>query len=183
MFAQMELVNEMDSLRKFALRLTGNVSDAEDLLQSTVLRALEKKHLFQVDTDLFKWTSKIMFNLFVSGYRRRVKFETQYDPESFLENRSVDPEQESKVELMKVQEAMKNLSDDHREILVLVCVKSMRYEEVSKALDIPVGTVRSRLARARESLQNVLNTPLHARGKKTRFTAAQRKQAIDNIAA
>ncbi len=174
MFAQSALVHEMDSLRKFALRLTGNISDAEDLLQSTVLRALEKKHLFQKDTDLFKWTSKIMFNLFVSGYRRRVKFETQYDPENFLENRSVEAEQEAKVELMKVQEAMNHLSDDHKEILVLVCVKSMRYEEVAKALEIPVGTVRSRLARARESLQVILHTPVSARGKKTR-ASAQRK--------
>ena len=118
MFKQDALVTEMTNLRKFALRLTGNMCDAEDLLQSTVLRALEKKHLFQADTDLFKWTSKIMFNLFVSSYRRRVKFETQYDPESFLESRSVEPEQESKIELTKVGEAMNFLSPDHKEILV-----------------------------------------------------------------
>jgi RNA polymerase sigma-70 factor, ECF subfamily len=180
MFQQTALVSEMDNLRKFALRLSGNLSDAEDLLQSTVLRALEKKHLFQPDTDLFKWTSKIMFNLFVSGYRRRVKFETQYDPESFLENRSVEAEQESKIELLKVQEAMNYLSNDHKEILIMVCIKSMRYEEVSKALGIPVGTVRSRLARARESLQTVLDTPLRARGKKTRFTPPYNKAMIKN---
>ncbi len=181
MFAQTALVSQMDNLRKFALRLTGNVSDAEDLLQSTVLRALEKKHLFQKDTDLFKWASKIMFNLFVSGYRRRVKFETQYDPENFLENRSVEAEQEAKVELRKVQDAMNHLSEDHKEILVLVCVKSMRYEEVATALDIPIGTVRSRLARARESLQAILDTPVYARGKKTRQTAVQRKLANEQL--
>ena len=167
MFEQTALVDEMDNLRKFALRLTGNVCDADDLLQSTVLRALEKKHLFQADTDLFKWTSKIMFNLFVSAYRRRIKFETQYDPENFLENRSVEAQQDVKVELAEVQEAINHLSPDHKEILVLVCVKSMRYEEVSQALNIPVGTVRSRLARARESLQLLLDKPAKAR--KTRF--------------
>jgi RNA polymerase sigma-70 factor (ECF subfamily) len=160
MFEQNALVEEMKNLRKFAFRLTGNACDAEDLLQSTVLRALEKKHLFQADTDLFKWTSKIMFNLFVSEYRRRTKFETQYDPETYLERQSIEGSQEIKLTLSKVQEAMKQLSADHQEILVLVCVKGMRYEEVSEALEIPVGTVRSRLARARESLQTILETPV-----------------------
>lgn len=160
MFQQAALVDEMKNLRKFAFRLTGNASDAEDLLQSTVLRALEKKHLFQTGTDLFKWTSKIMFNLFVSEYRRRTKFETQYDPEAYLEKQSVEGSQEVKLTLSKVKEAMKLLSADHQEILVLVCVKGMRYEEVSEALQIPVGTVRSRLARARESLQAIMETPV-----------------------
>lgn len=158
MFEQSALVTEMENLRRFALRLTGKVCDAEDLLQSTVLRALEKKHLFQDDTDLFKWTSKIMFNLFVSDYRRKTKFESQYDPESYLEMESVEASQEVKTELSKVGDAMETLSADHKEILVLVCVKGMQYQEVSEALQIPVGTVRSRLARARESLQNALNT-------------------------
>ncbi|MGB4108029.1 MAG: sigma-70 family RNA polymerase sigma factor [Alphaproteobacteria bacterium] len=160
MFEQTALVNEMKNLRKFAFRLAGNASDAEDLLQSTVLRALEKKHLFQKDTDLFKWTSKIMFNLFVSEYRRRTKFETQYDPETYLERQSVEGSQEVKLALSKVNEAMKQLSHDHQEILVMVCVKGMRYEEVSETLSIPVGTVRSRLARARENLQVILDTPV-----------------------
>jgi RNA polymerase sigma-70 factor (ECF subfamily) len=160
MFKPEALVEEMKNLRKFAFRLTGNAHDAEDLLQSTTLRALEKKHLFQPDTDLFKWTSKIMFNLFVSEYRRRTKFETQYDPETYLEKQSVEGSQEIKLQLSKVNDAMKLLSPDHQEILVLVCVKGMRYEEVSESLEIPVGTVRSRLARARESLQSILDTPV-----------------------
>lgn len=160
MFKQKDLVEQLPNLRKFAYRLTGNSSDAEDLLQSTALRALEKNHLFQTDTDIFKWSSKIMFNLFVSEYRRRTKFETQYDPETYLEKQSTEGSQEVKLTLSKVQDAMKLLSADHQEILVLVCIKGMRYEEVSDKLQIPVGTVRSRLARARESLQSTLDTPM-----------------------
>lgn len=163
MFTQNALVAEMDNLRKFALRLTGNSFDAEDLLQSTVLRALEKKDYFQTDTNLFKWTSKIMFNLFVSTYRRKKKFETRYDPETFLENASVEADQDSKTELRLVREAMKSLSDEHNEILVMVCVKGMRYEEVAQNLEIPVGTVRSRLSRAREQLQLVMERSAKAR--------------------
>ncbi len=159
MFNQNALVNEMNSLKKFAFKLTRNNHDADDLLQSTVLRALEKKHLFQIDTDLFKWSSKIMYNLFVSDYRRKTRFETQYDPESYIERLSVAAPQEVKMELSRVQEAMEEISSDHRDILIMVCVKGMQYSEVSEALQIPVGTVRSRLSRARECLQAALETP------------------------
>lgn len=158
MFQQAELVKEMDHLRKFAWKLTSNGADADDLLQSTVLRAIEKKHLFQDDTNLFKWTSKIMFNLFVSNYRRKCKFETQYDPESYLEKESIAAPQDSQVELSKVADAMERLSDDHKEILILVCVQGMQYQEVAAMLEIPVGTVRSRLSRARENLQIMLDS-------------------------
>lgn len=158
MYQSSALVKEMDHLRKFAWRLTNNAADADDLLQATILRAMEKKHLFQEDTDLFKWSSKIMFNLFVSDYRRKRKFETQYDPESFLEKESVEAPQDTQVELTKVSEAMERLSADHREILVLVCVQGMQYQEVAEMLNIPVGTVRSRLSRARENLQAMLDS-------------------------
>lgn len=156
MFTHSALVNEMKSLRKFALKLTHNAQDADDLLQSTVLRALEKKHLFHKETSLFKWSSKIMYNIFVSNYRRKVKFETQCDPESFIERESVGASQDKTVELMEIGEAMGKISHDHREILMLVCVRGMQYAEVSEALQIPIGTVRSRLSRARESLTSEL---------------------------
>lgn len=159
MFENTALIDEMSDLRRFALRLTGNAFEAEDLLQSTILRAIEKKHLFQKDTDLNRWTSKIMFNLFVSNYRRKTKFETRYDPESYLETLTVDANQDHAAELNRVEEAMKQLSPEHREILVLICVKGLRYQEASDALHLPVGTVRSRLSRARECLQTMLNTP------------------------
>lgn len=158
MFNNDVLIQESDRLRKFAYRLTQNMSDAEDLLQSTLLRAIEKKHLFQKDTNLFSWTSKIMYNLFVTAYRRKVKFESQYDPESYIENESVEASQDIKMELKDVNKAMRNISDEHREILIMVCAKGMQYAEVSEALQIPVGTVRSRLSRARESLQNALDS-------------------------
>jgi RNA polymerase sigma-70 factor (ECF subfamily) len=164
MFEQTAIITEMDKLRRFALRLTRNASDAEDLLQSTVLRALEKNHMFETGTDLFKWSSKIMFNLFVTDYRRKTKFETQYDPESYLERESVEADQDMKLELSRVQEAMRLLSTDHREILVLVCVKGMQYQEVSEMLQIPVGTVRSRLSRAREQLQALMEAAPHNTG-------------------
>lgn len=157
MFTQAALIAETENLRKFALRLTGNKADADDLLQSTFLRVLEKRHYFEPGTNLRKWASKIMFNLFVTDYRRKTKFETQYDPEPYLQAQSIEAAQETRAELNSVGEAMRKLSRDHREILTLVCIKDMPYQEVSELLNIPVGTVRSRLSRAREQLQMVLN--------------------------
>lgn len=157
MFQNQELINEMNKLRKFAMRLTGNSADAEDLLQATMLRALEKRHQFQDGTNLFSWTSKIMFNGFVSTYRRKTRFETQFDPEAIINLESVAPTQESEMELRNAQRAMETLSDDHREILMMVCVQGMQYVEVAEELDIPVGTVRSRLSRAREALQTAMD--------------------------
>lgn len=159
MLEQTALITEMDHLRKFALRLCQNQAEAEDLLQSTLLRAIEKKHLFENGTDVFKWSSKIMFNLFVSDYRRRTKFETRYDPDTFIERESVEASHDIKVELSEVEDSMSRLSEDHREVLVMVCVKGMQYQEVAETLNIPLGTVRSRLSRAREQLEAVLATP------------------------
>ncbi len=153
MFDNQLLSTEMPGLRNFARRLTRNTQDADDLLQYTLLQAIEKKHLFQENTDLFKWTSKIMYNHFVSGYRRKVKYESKFDPESFLETESIDPPQEKQIELKNVSKAMNRLSFEHREILVMICVQGMSYQEVADSLQIAIGTVRSRLSRAREQLQ------------------------------
>src|SRR5580698_9484734 len=107
MFEQEALIAEMDKLRKFAQRLTKNTHNAEDLLQATMLRALEKKEYFQNETNLFSWTSKIMFNLFVSGYRQKMKFDTQYDPAPYIDQMSVESSQEACVDLVTVSNSMK----------------------------------------------------------------------------
>jgi RNA polymerase sigma-70 factor (ECF subfamily) len=155
-FAHEALIDEMEKLQKFARRLCRNEADAEDLLQATLMKALEKKEMFQDGTNLFSWTSKIMYNDFVSGYRRKVKFETKYDCEDLIQNQAMAPQQDNLFELSQVEEAMNELSEEHRTVLVCVCVKGMKYHEVSEMLQIPVGTVRSRLSRAREQLQEAL---------------------------
>jgi RNA polymerase sigma-70 factor (ECF subfamily) len=157
MFSHAELLKETSSLNKFAYKLTRNRVDAEDLLQSTIVTALEKQQQFEQGTNLFSWTSRIMFNAFVSNYRHNTRFETQYDPQWYIDQECVDATQENDAELSLVFDAMLSLSEDHREILILVCIDGMRYAEVADKLQIPVGTVRSRLSRAREGLQDLLN--------------------------
>jgi RNA polymerase sigma factor (sigma-70 family) len=96
---------------------------------------------------------------FLATTHRRTKFGSQFDPEDALKNVTVAPMQDVDAELSEVKTAMMKLSAGHRDILVLVCVKGMRYEEVAEMLQIPVGTVRSRLSRAREQLLAVMDTP------------------------
>lgn len=165
MYSTEALLCERDRLNRFALRLTRNQSDADDLLQSTLLQALEKKDYFQEGTNLFSWASKIMFNIFAGQYRRKKKFETRFDPQDCIDQVSVSPSQELVVDLAKVKSTMGSLPREQREVMVLVCMRGLRYEEVSQALQIPVGTVRSRLFRARNQLQNLLEpTPANFAG-------------------
>jgi RNA polymerase sigma-70 factor (ECF subfamily) len=157
MFAQSSLIAETGRLQRFAFKLTRNRSDAEDLVQSTCLRALEKNESFEDGSNLFGWTSKIMYNLFVSAYRRRNKFESQYDPEIYLEKETIMPMQDIILEVENVKRAMAMLSKDHRNVLIMICANGMSYQEVADELSISIGTVRSRLFRARERVQNILN--------------------------
>ena len=156
MFKSNALLPEMPRLRRFAMRLTRNACDADDLVQSSLLRAMQKQDLFMEGTNLFSWVSRIMFNIFATQFRRKKKFETQYDPEHYIDKASVSPSQEASVDLVTVGECMQRLSRKHRDILISVCVKGMSYEEVALELSIPVGTVRSRLSRARSPLQKLL---------------------------
>ncbi len=157
MFTNDALMQETEKLMKFAYKLTQNRHDAEDLLHNTIERALVKKHLFKEDTNLFGWTSKIMYNIFISGIRRRNKFETKYDPENYINTQKVDADQEVKAEYRKVSEAINTLPKKHRQILTMIFVGGNKYDDVSKKLNIPVGTVRSRVSRARENLKDALN--------------------------
>lgn len=156
MFKQEALVPEMNKLRKFAIKLTRNDSDADDLLQSTLLRAMEKRDYFEEGTNLFRWTSKIMFNLFASEYRHKKKFDTQYDPEPYIERASVNASQEAATDLATVTRKIEDMSEERRNVVTLICFDGLGYEEVAEQLGIPIGTVRSRLYRARAELSEMM---------------------------
>lgn len=150
---EQSILEKRGALKLFALRLTnGNRAEADDLVQETILRALEKEHLFEPGTSFYKWACKIMFNLFATDYRRKVKFDTQYDPEIYFNLRTVEPSQESIVDWHNVERKITTLPDQHREIITMVCINGLTYEEAAENLKIELGTVRSRLSRARENL-------------------------------
>jgi len=157
MFTHDELLKATPALSKFAYKLTRNRDDAEDLLQSTIVTALDKQDHFEQGTNLFSWSSRIMFNAFVSNYRHNARFETQFDPQVYIDQEIMEATQDHETDFGLVMTAMLSLSEDHREILRMVCIEGMQYAEVSETLQIPVGTVRSRLSRARADLQEQLS--------------------------
>lgn len=158
MFQNKSLVAESSRLRRFSLRLTKNKANSEDLLQSTFLRALESRDKFFEGSNLFHWTSKIMFNIFVSSYHRKKKYESQYDPEPIINKLAVEANQENYVDVSLVADAIGEMPPAYRKILLLTCVQGYSYMETAKILAVPVGTVRSRLSRARGALGSHLRS-------------------------
>jgi RNA polymerase sigma-70 factor, ECF subfamily len=152
MFTDRDLVAQMPDMHRFARRLAGSEADADDLVQATLVRALERRGQFATGTNLRRWLAKMMFNLFASGWRRRVRFESSYDPQPVIDRQVAQPVQELRRACAEVGEALEALEPGHRAVLMLVCVHGMAYGAAARRLGVPVGTVRSRLSRARTRL-------------------------------
>lgn len=152
-----EIVSFLPHLRAVARSLTGNREWADDLVHDTVVRALTAEAQFQPGTNLKAWLMTILRNHYINGLRRR-KFEVQpvgEIPDSAL---PVAPSQEHTVEMNEVAAALQHLSVEHREILVLISAAGMSYEEAAGVCGCAVGTIKSRLNRARSELRRVLQT-------------------------
>ncbi|MBR9912466.1 MAG: RNA polymerase sigma factor [Gammaproteobacteria bacterium] len=154
---QEEIVKLAPAVRRFAYSLTGSTHDADDLLQSTVERVL--KSPAPEGVELAKWMFRICRNLWVDEYRsRKVRLNAVADPE-LQESQIVDGERAicGEITIRQVDAAMRQLPDDQRSILSLVALEGLSYKEVASTLDIPAGTVMSRLSRARAALSKILN--------------------------
>ncbi|HEU0221523.1 MAG TPA: RNA polymerase sigma factor [Paracoccaceae bacterium] len=154
-----DLVALIPRLRRFAYAISGSRVDGDDLVQAACVRAIDRIDQFQAGTRLDSWMFRIIHNLWIDfgRARRRRGFET--DPEA-LEHLSdgglAARRAEDRLMLAQVRQAVADLPEDQRAVLVLVCIEGHSYKEAAAALDIPVGTVMSRLARARQRLQYVL---------------------------
>jgi RNA polymerase sigma-70 factor, ECF subfamily len=160
-----ELVRRhQDRLYPTMLRLTGSSDDALDLLQDAFLRAFEKLDKFQGESSFYTWVYRIAVNLALSGRRRRrvtLRFqrpggEDSIDPadDSTLSDPTLPLQLAERDEL--IQKALDALADDHRAVVVMKEFDGLRYEEIAAILGVPVGTVRSRLHRARLDLRERL---------------------------
>jgi RNA polymerase sigma-70 factor (ECF subfamily) len=145
------IVQHIPRLRRYARALAGDRYAADDLVQDTLERAWNKYHLWRPGSDLRAWLFAIMHNVFVNQMRsRRLEIEQPMEEPPAVAVRAT---QLDGIELNDLQDALSHLSPEHREVLLLVAVEQMKYEEVSRTLEIPVGTVMSRLSRARERLR------------------------------
>jgi len=152
-----ELVAAIPRLRRYARVLTGEATRADDLVQETLARAWEKRRLWAAGTDLRAWLFTIMHNVFVNqralARRDAQNVSLDADDAGAAWQIPVRPAQQTRVELMEVLREVGRLPVDQRAVLVLAAVEEMRYEEIATVLSIPVGTVMSRLSRAREKLR------------------------------
>jgi RNA polymerase sigma-70 factor (ECF subfamily) len=151
-----EILAAVPSLRAFAISLSGNVDRADDLVQETLLRALANIHSFQPGTNMPAWLFTILRNLFRSEYRKRRR-EIEDADGSYAESLKTQPEQTSHVEFKEFSAALAKLPDDQREALILIGASGFSYEEAAEICGCAVGTIKSRVNRARTRLANILN--------------------------
>src|ERR1700704_180345 len=145
------------SLRAFAISLCGNVDRADDLVQETLLRAMANIDSFQPGTNMSAWLFTILRNLFRSEYRKRRR-EVEDTDGSYAESLKSHPEQHSRVEFEEFRTALSKLPPDQREALILVGASGFSYEEAAAICDCAVGTIKSRVNRARIRLAELLTT-------------------------
>jgi RNA polymerase sigma-70 factor, ECF subfamily len=161
---QPDLLAAIPRMRRYARVLTGDPSRADDLVQEALARAWEKRRLWAAGSDLRAWLFTVMHNVFVNqrALARHERNHVSLDAEGEGNEAwqiPVRAMQYTRVELMELMQHVGRLPTDQREVLLLAVVEELRYEEIAAVLGIPVGTVMSRLSRAREKLRNAFAVP------------------------
>jgi len=149
-----QILEHIPRLRRYARALLGDRYAADDLVQDTLERAWNKFHLWRPGSDLRAWLFAIMHNVFVNQVRsKRSEIEKTMEELPVVAVRAT---QSDSLEIADVERALRELPDEQREVLLLVAIEEMTYDEVSRALAIPIGTVMSRLSRARERMRRLI---------------------------
>ena len=152
-----QIVDFLPRLRRFAHALCGDLDRADDLVQDCVERALKKQHLYDSARPLRAWLYAILRNIHISNWRK-------VSPWGHLKNiddlegfeGAVEAEQEYNMSLSVITEALDHLPPQHREVLVLISLEEVSYREAAEIIGVPIGTIMSRLSRARSTLQKIL---------------------------
>ncbi|MDP5139109.1 MAG: sigma-70 family RNA polymerase sigma factor, partial [Spirosomaceae bacterium] len=164
-----EFIPHIDSMYNFAFRLTNDEDDANDLVQDTYMKAFRFINSFQQGTNAKAWLFRILKNSFINDYRKKSKqpakvdyqeVETTYNSESTDSETTTDLRTETVQNMIgdEVATALNSLPVDFRTVIILCDIEGFTYEEMAKILDIPIGTVRSRLHRARNLLKEKLRS-------------------------
>lgn len=172
-----EFLPNIDAMYNFAYRLTFDEDDAKDLVQDTYMKAYRFINSFQRGTNAKAWLYRILKNSFINDFRKKSKepskvdyqeVENFYNSDDVSSNETVDLRVESLKDMMgdEVSIALNSLAVDFRTVIILCDLEGFTYEEMSKILDIPIGTVRSRLHRARNLLKEKLKSYADSMGYK-----------------
>lgn len=150
-----ELLAEIKNLRAFAISLSGSVTLADDLVQEALLRAWSNSEKFQPGTSLRAWLFTILRNIYYSNYRKRAR-EVQDSDGFYTRGLTVPGDQESHLDLEDFRQAMTMLPAEQREVLTLIGASGLSYEEAATICEVGIGTIKSRLSRARSKLVELL---------------------------
>lgn len=152
------LIDHIPSLRRYARALTGDAWAADDLVQDTLERACSKWRLWLAGTDLRAWLFTLMHNLFVNQVRSRVRqaaVATMVDAEDVAHE--LQAPKAAQDDTLDLQKCLMRLPEEQRAVLLLVSLEDMSYEDVARVTGVPIGTVMSRLSRARHRLRELMD--------------------------
>lgn len=171
-----EIVALLPRLRRFACALTGSLDEADDVVQAACERALKSLDQFTPGTRCDLWLFQIIRTVWIDKLRYAKRRETVHDPEEAERvafDARIHEQTEARMDLEYVRQEIANLSEEQRVILVLVTIDGRSYQEAAEMLSIPIGTVMSRLARARRRLAEALDKELHRDGSKLRAVGGE----------
>jgi len=163
------MAGDLAAMRRYARALARDAQEADDVVQDALVRAMERHETFrqqgghdgQGPHNRRRWLLAIVHNVFISGLRRAAAEARRNERFADTLMAHVDPEQEQHARLAQVARAFSALSEHHRAVLHLIAIEGLSYQEAADVLDVPIGTVMSRLARARAALkdENVAKGP------------------------
>lgn len=147
------LIDHIPDLRRYARSLTFNPDDADELLQDCLERALSRLHLLREDSNMRSWAFTVMHNIYCNWIKSMKGRPAHVRLDETLFAAGVEAHQDASAELTIAVGMLRQLSDRQREIITLIAIKGISYREAAQRLDVPIGTVMSRLSRARERLR------------------------------
>ncbi|WP_420961263.1 RNA polymerase sigma factor [Brucella sp. IR073] len=150
-----DLLRALPSLRAFAVSLVGQQDKADDLVQDTIMKAWAKQESFEIGTNIKAWLFTILRNEFYSQMRKRGR-EVQDSEGTFTSQLAVHPSQYGALDLQDFRKALDQLPADQREAIILIGASGFAYEEAAEICGCAVGTIKSRVSRARTRLQELL---------------------------
>jgi RNA polymerase sigma-70 factor (ECF subfamily) len=152
------LVAQLPALRRYAMALAGNAALADDLVQDCIERALGQEAQLREQQRLAGWLRRILYNLYIDEIRRNRRRGREQDIDELADHLELSAPAPDNSAMKEFTQAVNRLSAEHRQILLLVSVEELSYREIADELEIPLGTVMSRLARARERLRELMQS-------------------------
>jgi RNA polymerase sigma factor (sigma-70 family) len=153
-----DIIGQLGSLRRYARSLTRDSTEAEDLVHDALVRAYERRGSFRFGGNLRAWLLSIVHNAFIDGLRSRTSEAVRVEQAGHLADTSIQAPQEHSVRLAQVREAFFTLPEEQRSALHLVAIEGLTYSEAADVSGVPLGTLMSRIGRARAALREMEDT-------------------------